>query len=206
MRQSALLLLLLCKLVSGQKLEGPVTVILAADQPVSSSVLRGLQHEAYVLVSQSRINLNWQMDRLTNPGEVALRLASIRLRGNCAAVPAPPAPKPVSTQLDTLGQTQVVEGKVLPFADINCEAVRRVLDRDLRTADMPHEEMLGRALGRVIAHELYHILLRTRTHGKAGLAKPLISSGDLVVARYTFAPEDERRLAESTPELVETGR
>jgi len=76
--------------------------------------------------------------------------------------------------------------------------VRRVIDRDLRAAtSADREELLGRALGRVMAHELYHVLLRTRKHGHSGLARPVLTSADLLAVHDNFASSDERRLAES---------
>jgi hypothetical protein len=41
------------------------------------------------------------------------------------------------------------------------------------------DEMTGRALGRVLAHELGHYLLAVRTHAAAGLMRPLYSGAEL---------------------------
>ncbi len=43
------------------------------------------------------------------------------------------------------------------------------------------EQFLGRALGRVFAHELGHVLLGTRAHADAGLMRATFSAADLVV-------------------------
>src|SRR5258708_37802966 len=97
---------------------------------------------------------------------------------------------------EALGQTHVVDGKVLPFADVRCDSVRKVIDRGLRAASSTdREELLGRALGRVMAHELYHVLLRTRSHGRSGLARPVLSSSDLLALHDNFAPSDEHKLS-----------
>jgi len=86
-------------------------------------------------------------------------------------------------------------GKVLPFADIDCDSVRKLIDRELRRASAGlREDILGRAMGRVVAHELYHILLHTTSHGRDGLARPAQSRSDLLSAQRTFAPADERKL------------
>ena len=42
------------------------------------------------------------------------------------------------------------------------------------------EAFLGRALGRVFAHELGHVLLGTRAHAAAGLMRATFSPADLV--------------------------
>ena len=50
------------------------------------------------------------------------------------------------------------------------------------------EEILGRALGRVIAHEIGHYVLRSPRHGDAGLMKP-VQFGDALIGleRQAFA-------------------
>ena len=58
--------------------------------------------------------------------------------------------------------------------------------------------MLGRALGRVTAHELRHILLRTRKHSREGFAKPAQTSAELLTPRDS--------IDESVDSAVETGR
>jgi hypothetical protein len=46
--------------------------------------------------------------------------------------------------------------------------------------------MVGRALARVIGHELYHILARTCQHPNAGLAKAAFSLDDLTAPGMNF--------------------
>jgi hypothetical protein len=88
-----------------------------------------------------------------------------------------------------------VEGKVLPIADLRCDALRKLIDRDLQAAPAAgRDQLLGRALGRVLAHELYHVLLRTRAHAREGLARPAQSSADLLAPRNSFAEPDQRLL------------
>jgi hypothetical protein len=44
----------------------------------------------------------------------------------------------------------------------------------------------GRALARVIAHELYHVLMRTTDHSRNGVSRSCFSTADLVSERFTF--------------------
>lgn len=97
-----------------------------------------------------------------------------------------------------LGQTQVVDGEVLPFSDVRCDPVRKLIGRDLAIQpSYEREQLLGRALGRVLAHELYHILLRTTSHGTDGLARPAQTAADLMADRDNFTPADEQKLSQS---------
>jgi hypothetical protein len=67
---------------------------------------------------------------------------------------------------------------------------------------LPPGPALGRALGRVAAHELYHVLGNTQSHGEAGLAKPSFGTVDLLHPAG-FAAADRRRMAE---EVLQTDR
>jgi hypothetical protein len=46
--------------------------------------------------------------------------------------------------------------------------------------------MLGRAIGRLIAHEIYHMLMQTREHTRNGISKPCFSAADLTANRFEF--------------------
>jgi hypothetical protein len=59
-------------------------------------------------------------------------------------------------------------------------------------------EAFGRALGRILAHELYHILANTQHHGRAGVAKESYTVADLPCADFEF---EEREF-----ELLRYGR
>ena len=170
---------------------GPVTIVLRSDSAVSGDILNAMEREADSLVAPSNIRITWTSR--TGSSEVFDRVAVIRLRGACRA----DLPLIARADVDTaaLGQTQVVDGKVLPFADVRCNPVRALIARDLAGEPSDErEDLLGRALGRVLAHELYHILLRTTAHGSQGLARPAQSSSDLIADRDTFAPADEQKL------------
>lgn len=197
---SALLLCGLGVAAFGQVLPGPVTVFFDSDQAMPAAVLSALQGEADAVVLPSSIRLSWRSGKPHEHTEVVQRLAVVRLRGICS-VDAPLRMKPAANlHGEALGQTQTVNGSVLPFADIQCDAVRQFVASELKgRAVAEQEEMLGRALGRVIAHELYHMLLRTKEHGREGLARPMISRAELVRPRQTFAPADEARLSAGAP-------
>jgi hypothetical protein len=113
--------------------------------------------------------------------EVDRRLAVAKFMGACDTLGLPlPA-----FHDGSLGRTHVSGGQVLPFMDIDCNRIRGFVRKPLMQTD-PHErdEMLGRALGRVFAHELYHILARTTHH----------SGGVVAHSTYSVAELTDRRL------------
>jgi hypothetical protein len=61
------------------------------------------------------------------------------------------------------------------------------------------ERIVGRALGRVIAHEIGHYLLATRTHSSSGLMRPVQPFYELFAlphAGFLLSRGDEQRLAQ----------
>jgi hypothetical protein len=211
--RSATLLVLFCAIAGADepgKLGGSLGVYLNHDRALGSGILQAIQREVEAAMFPSGVEITWQ-DGLRP--EVFDRVAVIHLRGDCR----PDAPIPASIRLsrsdaEPLGQTQVVDGSILPIADVQCYAVRKFIDRDMQAAPAAdRDELLGRALGRVTAHELYHILLRTRRHSREGLAKPAQTSAELLTPRSAFAGVDRHKLSESassdvTDSVAETGR
>ena len=201
--RSALLLASLWGIAGAQtpldnpKLAGPLTIVLRGNSAISAEALNAMQREVESLVEPSSIRVAWTAN---TTGEVYDRVAVVRLRGDCrAGAPLLMTTRTEQQGFEPLGQTQVVDGYVLPFAAVRCDAVRKLIGRDLALQpSYEREDLFGRALGRVLAHELYHILLHTTRHGTQGLARSAQSSADLLADRDNFAPSDERKLSQSS--------
>ena len=52
----------------------------------------------------------------------------------------------------------------------------------------------GRAIGRVLAHELYHIFTNTTRHASWGVAKVFYSSKELASVQFQFQEKDTKAL------------
>jgi hypothetical protein len=101
-----------------------------------------------------------------------------------------------------LAHTAVANGRVLPFFRVDCTSILRILTPALRHLDETSREIvLGRALARVIAHEIYHVTARTTEHHSSGIGKAFFALADLtndgagfertVIAQETIAVERE---------------
>ncbi len=201
--RSALLLASLWGIAGAQtpldnpNLAGPLTIVLRGSTAISAEALNAMQREVEALVEPSSIRVAWISN--TTGAEVYDRVAVVRFRGDCRAGAPLLMTRTEKHDFDPLGQTQVVDGDVLPFAAVRCDAVRQLIGRDLALQpSYERDDLFGRALGRIVAHELYHILLRTTRHGTEGLARPAQSSADLLADRDDFAPADERKLSQSS--------
>jgi hypothetical protein len=108
----------------------------------------------------------------------------LKFQGKCRA-DAWTAAGPGRTR--TLGTTRVVDGRVQPFSEVRCDAVKQALSYLRPEADgVERQKALGLAMGRVVAHELYHVLANATAHAAMGMAKAVESLDDLVSARPIF--------------------
>jgi hypothetical protein len=125
-------------------------------------------------------------------------IAIIELKGTCEA----PAPGIYVTPVKTgasLASTAVENGQVLPFSWINCETMTETLAASLTTADSDRRDFLyGRAMGRVLTHELYHLLANEIEHLESGVAKSSFTAGDLLSEHFTLPIPALDRLRAST--------
>jgi hypothetical protein len=113
--------------------------------------------------------------------EVSRRLVVATFQGLCDTRGLPAA----TFHDGSLGRTHMTDGNVLPYMDVDCDRIRGFLRTLLMlTAPLERYQTLGRAMGRVFAHELYHVLGQTKHHG-AG-------SGDK--SNYTVRELTDRRL------------
>ena len=79
-----------------------------------------------------------------------------------------------------LADAAVSADGVLPYFKVDCTRLMRMLGNESSPSKA------GRALARVIGHELYHILARTSEHPSAGLAKAAFSVNDLILPGLDF--------------------
>jgi hypothetical protein len=162
------------------------------------AVLASMETEAQKVMGPAGVHLVWRSRHEAETQAVTTDVAVVRMRGTCRPEPVMPhvLPSSFADQAKPLGQTQISDGQILPFADVLCDAVREVIERDLRAAPAKRRpELLGRALGHVTAHELYHIMLHTTTHAHSGLARPEQTSSELLSDTSSFTEQVDRELA-----------
>jgi hypothetical protein len=122
-------------------------------------------------------------------------LVVVRLRGECKLDARPlrrlePGP---------LAFAHTSDGQVLPFMEVLCERIKATIrpvmwGEQFRRAD----ELLGRAIARVMAHELYHIIGQTCEHGNDGIARHALSGTQLIMDTLEFHPEEVQKIQAGT--------
>jgi hypothetical protein len=112
-------------------------------------------------------------------------------KGVCEYVPAPPR----YDELGPYATTKTSDGRVLPFGEVDCDRVVNSARMAMSGGDYDRANLLvGRALGRVVAHELVHMLTKSAAHGKEGVERPALSGRQLIGAFLPLSAVDTNRL------------
>jgi len=132
-----------------------------------------MRGELQLLLSPAGINISWKTLADRKSGENFDLVAVAAFDGSCADTEAVPTPA-----LATLADTSIADGHVLPFFRIDCARLSGMLGSRVESA------IFGRALARLAAHELYHIIAQTTQHQDSGIAKASFSVRDLTAPRF----------------------
>jgi len=161
----------------------PLTILFRFDGPTSDAGFQEMRRELRLLMAPSNVQPEWR-DRATITASDSFdRLVVVDFHGQCRME----AGYGLQEDDQPLGWTHVMDGEILPFADVQCDRVRASLHSALWGSRSQHSDLtLGRALARVLAHELYHILARTTSHAPGGIAKRSLSGDELASSRLTF--------------------
>jgi hypothetical protein len=173
--------------LAAKVLTQPPTLLTAVVLPqgrYSEVAVREMGREAANILKHSGVSLHLHLG--TPAQAISGRLVVVKLQGICD-MDGPPAylvPGP-------LGWSHEVDGTVLPFSDLACDNIRGAVH-----AVMPDENqirgnvLLGRAMGRVLAHELYHVVADTSEHGRDGVAQEALSPLELTSGRLELQPSE----------------
>ena len=150
-----------------------IGIFMQFDSTPSPVSFAEMKKEVAHIMDETGLRLNWRFVKDNRGREGFSDLIVVRFKGKCE-VDAPSARAtsfaPFS-EVVTLASTQVSDGRVLPFTEVECDQVRRTLGEDEVVSEHQKQSLLGKAMGRVVAHELYHLLAQTTRHTERGLAK-----------------------------------
>jgi hypothetical protein len=94
-----------------------------------------------------------------------------------------------------LGSTKTANGRVLPFSEVECDRIRTsIAPLTIGYSPGEREALLGRSLGRVLAHELFHVFADTDKHGRDGVSKTTYTRKDLLTEGFEFNAKDTKRI------------
>ena len=193
MSRCPILIVLVSSLAFGEsaspKLLKSVTLVVAFDErDAEPEVVNALKSELAEIWRGEPVKLNWKPLETLQPGDSFPDLVVVHFKGDCKLHPLEPFRiDERGPQGSALAYSPMVDGEVQPFSSILCERVQRSVQSALRPNQRKSANKLyGRALGRVLSHELYHILNQTKEHEQQGLAKKSLSGQQLIEPHFHF--------------------
>jgi hypothetical protein len=167
-----------------------LTVVVAFDHPYSDRSFQQMKRETEDIVRGSGLRLEWR-SRGDAAGASFANLVSLRFTGTCIL----DARSGRGKERGPLAFTYDSDGQILPFGEVACDRVASSLSPAMWGDDFVRSDyLLGRALGRVVAHELVHIITKSSSHGDEGVAQAALSGSQLIGAPLRLSPNDLERL------------
>lgn len=197
--------LLCCALVGAPKSEGVtesfsspnsrITLLMQFDGDRSEAAIQAMKAELESILSQAGLTFDYRLRSELDQNEPLGNLLVVRFKGQCVMSSLPA----LFDELGPYAITHVSDGEVLPFSEVACDRVR-VSIQSAMSADQRKQKdwVLGRALGRVLAHEVYHALAKTKHHGTSGVARTSLSREELLSPRLDMHPLELAKLRKST--------
>jgi hypothetical protein len=173
-----------------------LTLILEFENQYAATCLDWMNSELNQVFERTGMAVGTRLGAEVASGEIFQRLAIIKFKGGCHVnrqiARSDPGP---------LGEVQRVDGDILPFINVYCERIHEMIREELRVDAEPERiRKFGRALARVVAHELYHVFSQTVRHTKTGITKTAFNAQDLLADRLGF--DEERIYMMAHPAMV----
>ena len=178
----------MCSAQSAVATDARLVVYLRTGGSQPAAPLAEMKREVGSLMSQAGYRVEWRsLDAPRGEEGDASMLAVLELNGNCGlAAGYGAAEKPLAANT-SLATTSITDGQVMPFSSLNCRALTRNVSATLgQEAGARRDFLYGRAMARVVAHELYHVLMRSTEHARNGVARSCFSIADLLTERFEF--------------------
>ena len=165
----------------------PIALYTQFQQEPPAAVSGALRSTVESIMAPIGLSFEWRHSGEIGGIYVSVELAVVTFKGSCNLKGV----RPNRITSGPLGWTHISNDVILPFAEIDCTAVRAFLDRELSYEGPERREFLfGRALGRVVAHELYHVFANTKHHSAEGVAREIYSVRDLLTDNFRFEEKE----------------
>jgi len=185
-------LLCLLPLMACLRLAGAadVTVVTDFDGPHSNRSVEQMKRETEEILKSAGVHLDWRDRDKVGHGSYE-NLVVVHFKGKCVLDPVP-------ILYDERGPFAFAynsDGDVLPFSEVECDHLAASVHSAMWGDDFARSDyLMGRALGRVLAHELVHILTRSSVHGDQGVTQATFSGRELIGAPLRLSRTDVERL------------
>ncbi len=156
-----------------------------------------MEREIQSIMHPEGLEFSWQeMGKAKSEGVFA-DLVVVKFKGTCSGFLGPVSSFGHNTEPASLASTDVSDGRVLHFTEVHCDELLHYLSSNVAGLnEAARNQLYGRALGRIVAHEMWHIFAATEKHASGGIARACHSREELVQPVFVFDPSEQRVLRE----------
>lgn len=164
-------------------LSQPITLVVQSENAIDPAAFQAMQREMNRLLGDKERFVEFINRKDIRAGVDVADLAVVRFRGNCRME----FEQVFLDERGPLAFAHTADGDVLPFAEVLCDRVRRAARSAMHGGDFARgQELMGRAMARVLAHELWHIKTNSTGHARSGVARHALSGRQLISERLEF--------------------
>ena len=122
-----------------------------------------MKRELESIMQEAGLSFDYKLRSELNGYDAPADIIAVKFHGRCRMETLPA----LFDERGPFAITRVTDGAVLPYSEVACDRVRVSVRSAMTGGDFEQGDvLLGRALGRVLAHEIYHIV--TKTPGATG--------------------------------------
>jgi hypothetical protein len=150
----------------------------------SETTIQEMKREFGGLLKSSGLRFHWS-DLKKSSGQTFSNVVIVRFQGACTLE----GMKPIPEATGPFGFAHVTDGQVLPFIEIRCDRIRQSAYNAMWGEDYrKRDELMGRAIARVLAHEFEHVMRNKCEHASHGIFKESISGKALISKNSPVEP------------------
>jgi hypothetical protein len=169
-----------------------IGLFLRFDAPPGEVFLATMEAELARIMRPADLRLRWLLPGDLNEKRAFARALVFTFHGVCRATPGEANGEQITGSV-SLADTAGDGASILPYSDINCDRLRGFLSGE-GPAGAGAESRLGFAMARVLAHEMYHVLLETRVHGRTGISRARHTPSALLSRSLRFNDDELTRM------------
>ena len=182
---------LLCVLSVFGAEKRPILLLMQFEQDHSAASIAAMKREFAAIMKAAGLEFDYklrsELSEFDSPPDIVL----VKFKGECSMKLLPE----LFDERGPFATTQMLDGQMQPFSEVACDRVRVSVRSSMTGAQLKNgDTVLGRALGRVLAHEVYHILSKSPHHGTGGVARKALTSTELTADRLQFDPKDIEKM------------
>ncbi len=179
-------------LAYGEEIKPSVGVFMDFDAEPAGMAVDAMKREVDAIMRPAGLRVDWRNVGENRGTEAFSGLVVVKFKGKCQVQPwrGESSEPELTNEKVVLGTSLVSGGQVLPFSEVECDQVRKTLAYEERSTEVDRQCALGRAMGRVVAHELYHVLACTTKHAGNGLARATQTLRGMVNGKLTFNKDE----------------